>query len=429
MSAGAARLPAGAGAVAHAAMELLRRRLARKAKLFALRPPIIVPLDTDWRTEGNWLGRYGTYFADLGAMRSPKDIDWGAGWRGNGQFIGPRIGSHVTRQLPLIAQGDIIRRWIETLYTADRRMLEMPKPYLDKCWLTGLAPTRALFRRGAEWDDHGEAYPAYWQGPGIYCPLHLPPGLFRLAIYSVNMDGHSGPMRYRDYTCDILYPPQNTPNTGYFAVRAAPRWRVLATRRICDFWGGVWTPFLVRGPVTICIHFGRNYSLNTMVSAVTFSLYAALPMPYSREPPPAALAAHQYQMSVPGPRRIAEMARKCEVPLGFGAVERLPATPAAVEAGALFGGAIDAMRLRNCAVAAGRLSAKARRAMELRKAGWLWQTHRFRAAERLERQAGLVTPRQVELRLKWNEVDSTSGTDGALVRAYMAGHHLWNNKH
>ncbi len=39
--------------------------------------PKVVALDDDWVTEGDWLGRYGRYWACLNAICSPNDYEWG----------------------------------------------------------------------------------------------------------------------------------------------------------------------------------------------------------------------------------------------------------------------------------------------------------------------------------------------------------------
>ena len=40
----------------------------------------VLPLEDDWRTQGQWLGRYGRFWIVLCANWSPKDDEWGAGW-------------------------------------------------------------------------------------------------------------------------------------------------------------------------------------------------------------------------------------------------------------------------------------------------------------------------------------------------------------
>jgi len=418
------RFPAAAAAPTAGELSREKRQFAALvARLAKNRDTTAVALDTDWRTEGNWLGRYGTYFADLCAMISPNDLFWGAGWRGNGLFIEVRDGRHVTRQLRTVAAGDVIRRWIQTLYCRDRRMLELPRPYLDKCFLTGLDPSLSLKHRGAEWDDHGEGYPPTWQGPGIFFLIHIPPGLFRLAIYTVNMDGHSGPMRFRDYTLDISRAPQRIKDTGFFSLSGHTAWPALARRRVENFWGGVWIPFVVRGPVTLCVHLGRNYSLNTMISAVTLSFFNLRPMPYCGPFPSAAEASQFFQRSLPPARGKGAATALDEIPLGFGAIQRLPQPPMEIAADAAFGQIIIAAAALRREMADGSVSGGRKVHLSPPQAArQLWLLHRFRRAETLLDAAGQATPRRIELSLRWDGVDGTDAKDGYLVGRYLRRH-------
>ncbi len=56
--------------------------------------PLVVTLADDWATQGDWLGRYGRYYARLHAMTSPTDYVWGAG--AQDVPFAARIGTHIT---------------------------------------------------------------------------------------------------------------------------------------------------------------------------------------------------------------------------------------------------------------------------------------------------------------------------------------------
>lgn len=234
----------------------------------------VVVLDDDWRTQGDWLGRYGRYWACLSAICSPLDYIWGAGSKPVEYFA--RTGTNC-------AQGDPY--WVHWLYTQDRRSLEMPPIYFHSRVVKGLT-TWQNARRQAEWDDHGEEYPMTQDGPHLYCSLKIPDGLFYLSLYDFNKDGHEGNNRYRDYAVSIRRHLGRT----LADVDESPTQPPLARARIRDFWGGVHKRFLVRGPLKVTIELKRNYSFNTIWASVMLDSVEEYPEPYFgvTNPPPAA---------------------------------------------------------------------------------------------------------------------------------------------
>ena len=102
--------------------------------------PHVAALADDWRTEGDWLGRYGRYWACLCACCSPYDYLWGAGWRPIEYHLG--LGENH-------APGDALRYWVHWKYTDDPRVLELPPTYLDSRIERGLTD-RKHGRREAE---------------------------------------------------------------------------------------------------------------------------------------------------------------------------------------------------------------------------------------------------------------------------------------
>jgi hypothetical protein len=229
--------------------------------------PMIAPLSDDWRTGGDWLGRYGKFWSVLCAICSPSDYQWGAGPLPI--FYSATMGPHHTAD-------DSLRYWVSTLYTQDRRALEIPPVYLDSRVIRGLT-TRDRDRRQASWDDHGEAYPMMQEGPDLYCTLSFPQGVFLMSLYDVNDNGHSGQNRLRDYTVTIKSHHEGTVLQDHGDFDQLP---ILATARINQFWNGVYKRFAVCGPADITIKICRDHSLNTMLSGVMVDLPDESPVPY-----------------------------------------------------------------------------------------------------------------------------------------------------
>ena len=228
--------------------------------------PKVVALDDDWVTEGDWLGRYGRYWACLNAICSPLNYTWGVGWQNVVDF--PQIGLNH-------AKGDTLRYWVQWLYTKNPRVLEMPPTYLDSRVKKGLT-TPDNNRREAEQDDHGEAYPQAMEGPSVYTTLSIPNGLFTLSLYDVNYNGHGSGERDRDYRISI----RTQSNKRFDDISNFASFPELAHGRIQGFWGGVYKRFLVRGPVDLTVEVNRNNSWNTMLPGIMLDLVDETPPPY-----------------------------------------------------------------------------------------------------------------------------------------------------
>jgi len=227
----------------------------------------IVPINDDWQTQGDWLGRYGRYFITLNALCSPYDYPWGAGW--DPVSYNSQIGPHH-------GVGDSLRYWIHWLYTTNPNTLEMPPTFLHSRVLKKLT-TWDVNRRQSEQDDHGEGYPSSYEGPDIYTTMSVPKGLFYLSLYDFNKDGHDGNNRYRDYKISIRPHPVGKPLSFIDHFVDEPE---LAHERLRDFWGGVYKRFLVQGPAQFTIKVGKNNSFNTILAAVTLDLVDEDPPPY-----------------------------------------------------------------------------------------------------------------------------------------------------
>jgi len=381
--------------------------------------PKAVALDDDWLTGGDWLGRYGRYWACLAATFHPipEDYVWGAGWETVDYKL--RMGPHHD-------PGDSLRYWLQWRYTKDPRVLELPAAYLHSRVLKGYT-TWEVGRREAEVDDHGEAYPVTQAGPNVYCTLSVPPGLYYLSLYEFNKDDHDpwGGNRFRDFTLSVR-PHGDVPLEDVAAFPAQPEW---AHGRVRDFWGGVWKRFLVRGPQTLTVEVGRNGSLDTILPAVMLDLVDEDPAPYFQT-----VDAWKAREA----RR--EQERRTLTAQWPTAVRRFqPAASASEAAGRLFD-ALEEKRLTNSAWWATegrryyapllrwyaqpgrRLASSAQTRLSQCLATCHYQLGQYAAWEADQKAAHLTTAREVEKSLRWDGVTpSYSGLGYEIVTAHLAG--------
>ena len=374
--------------------------------------PHVAALADDWRTEGDWLGRYGRYWAALAAFFHPipEDYLWGAGSEPiqYAVMIGP---SH--------APGDSLRYFLEWRYTDDPRVLEMPAAYTHSRVLRHYT-TWAQDRREAEWDDHGEVYPLSMAGPNVYATLTVPNGLYYLSLYDFNKNGHDNGGRVRDYRLSVrVHAGPTLEETRGF--EAQPE---LAHGRIHSFWHGVWKRFLVRGPLSLTVEVNRNYSANTILPAVMLDSVDEDPTPYFHT---------RDQWNAREAERERLRVALTKHPHGF--------SPAATEADAA-GRLLDALnekRLTNSvwwAVEGRRYYAPLlrwyRNASQQPAAGFQsrfdrplatceYQIGRFPLWEKWQHKAGLTTARQIETSLRWDGVtNSYSGLGYQIVSAHQS---------
>jgi ligand-binding sensor domain-containing protein len=212
----------------------------------------------DWKTQGDWCGHYGRIHAILCGTSAPMDhcyfrpIFFGD----IRSFIGPHS-----------RPNDTLRRWVHWLQTDNPKTL--------------YSPTDG-YRRQAEWDDHGEAYPWYNDGPDIwyYFRAEKEAGIFNLGMYFFNKDGHEHGNRCRDYIIEVystqvkwkdweINPLRESKEFAKLGEKMTRESKLLCRTRVRDFWGGVHKSFSVKAPGLYMIKIDRNYSLNTIVSSVT----------------------------------------------------------------------------------------------------------------------------------------------------------------
>jgi hypothetical protein len=208
----------------------------------------------DWKTKGDWLGRTTKNWAIMCAGVSPLDreILMCKDYYRVESFIGPNA-----------TPDDTIRRWCHWIKTDNPNSLWDP--------LNG-------YRRQAEWDDHGEAYPMSKDGPDMWYLLEIRnKGMFRIGMYFFNKDGHQGHNRLRDYLIEVYPSPRTWTVKDFYedwkkhsleAEKTAWLQPPLMRTRMHDFWGGVYKQVLVTGPGNYYVKIDRNYSFNTILSAV-----------------------------------------------------------------------------------------------------------------------------------------------------------------
>ena len=234
--------------------------------------PQVVALDDDWNTRGDWLGRYGKYWAKLSAMirvEDGGDYIWGAGYK--------RVRYH-SRIGPNADKNDAIRYWVHWLYTDNPNTLEIPPVYLHSRVLKGYTNWENN-RRQSEIDDHGEAYDYRKDGPNVYVSLQVPKGDFVMSLYNFNKDGDSGDNRKRDYRVSIR--PHNT-SKSLEDIDDFWQQPELASARFRDFRSSVYKRFLIRGPQQLTIEVNKKYSLNTILAGVMLDEVKEKPAPYFR---------------------------------------------------------------------------------------------------------------------------------------------------
>ena len=196
-------------------------------------------LADDWRTEGDWVGRYGGGYAKLcGMAQGDQDYSLQPGYE-----VSLQVGPHHEAN----AAGPV---WYHTNESTDD-LRDLYDPTIGQ-------------RRDTEDNDFSydiKTYPESYDGPDLWVRVTVPDGVHCLSLYFLNNDSHhKGPNKYRDYDLQIL------PGDGDDATiqAAAP----LARARVTDFWGGVYKQFLVCGPARFVVRIGRDRSFVTKLQAV-----------------------------------------------------------------------------------------------------------------------------------------------------------------
>ncbi len=360
--------------------------------------PQVVEMADDWRTQGDWLGRYGRYSAILCAMCGRQDYIWGAGQYPI-EYL-PELG-------PRHEKGDSNRYWVGNLYTTDRRILEIPPVYMDSRVIKGMT-TREKNRRDSQWDDHGEVYPASLNGPDLYFNMRLPPGYFLLSIYEVNADGHAGKNRARDFRLSVRANSNDVlSDIGGWEFRTE-----LANARVRDFWGGVYKGFAVKGPGKITVKVERNHSLNANITAVFLDEYDETPMPYF-DP---ALVKSISQRKIVGPTDERLDAIRSLFDRYTTKIRSNPLQLATDRGGPY----CLVLRWLDEEIRQGRLLAEQ---CALMRAKCYYALHCFEPFEKAQKQLGLTTAREIEKALQWDRKTNEDSSSGRyVVTDYVTKH-------
>ena len=273
----AVREPRGAAPPTRQQLASLAARLAETIKDGPSKPqPAVVALSDDWRTEGNWLGRYGKFWIDLdGAWARHGAHRYGLLW-GYGT---PWVQFRLRTALPF---RDVVRAWIGTASAANRNSLELPLPFAGLQSANG-ERFSATPRRQSENDDHGEVYNPLSQGPGLLFTLTVPRGWSVLSFYEFNDDGHVGNgTPRRDYRVAVSSHPYSL--RGLIQRSGFRETGGIRTRVVNFAGGGVWKRVMVRGPADVSIRITRNHSFNTILNAVALDWAAEKSPPYFESP-------------------------------------------------------------------------------------------------------------------------------------------------
>ena len=179
--------------------------LANSAKNAPTTQPAAAFVGQDWRTQGDWVGRYGRQTAILCAAHWPLDdyIGHGTDFYDVHADIGP---NHASR--------DVVRRWMSGGNSPHQWSLYNP--------MVG-------HRVQSEWDDHGEAYAKSLHGPDLRAWIEVKtPGEQLVSLYFAGLG------IYRDYLVTVQLARNGT---------EADLSDILANARVTKYRAGVYMQF------------------------------------------------------------------------------------------------------------------------------------------------------------------------------------------
>ena len=194
-------------------------------------------LGDDWRTEGDWVGRYGSSYALLcgldagGVYQLAPDYD-------------------VTVGLGVHNKGGVPQAHVAQDTTNDPRVLYSPTlGHRSEAELNDLSCNRA-------------DYPPDWEGPDLWVDVKIPAGIHCLSLYFTNNDSQETEVlnKFRDYDVQILPWAQDKD--------VVQRSQPVARARVTDFRGGVYKQFILAGPARFIVRIGRNHSFGTKLQGV-----------------------------------------------------------------------------------------------------------------------------------------------------------------
>ena len=240
----------------------------------------------DWSTKGDWCGRYGLTRATLCATNAPMS---------NSEFKAKTVSFRTLSSVPGYPgyQGAVSSYWIQGLMGLNRN-----KGDALRWWVHSIKendnrnilfdPTDSV-RTEAEWDDHGEVYPGFVDGPDIWTVVEVPEGVHEIALYFYNPNGYLSNESRRDYVVEARRHPSTSSlvfqfnNVGDLAIGEQNKWgKVLtaameqwysfpveARTRVSRFAGsGVYKRFMCRKGGIYLFRVCRNGSFNTILNGV-----------------------------------------------------------------------------------------------------------------------------------------------------------------
>jgi hypothetical protein len=234
-------------------------------------------LGEDWRTQGDWLGRYGAQYAALTGMAY------------NSRTIGPwnaELHYSVHYDTGPHFPDSNVYTYIHGYGEKSRKVLLDPMEH------------RRVQAEANDGSFNSNAYPATSEGPDLWVRVQVPAGIHRISLYFVNVDSHSAPNSYRDFVLELKRDPalnveddkavnlpgqQSFDREAMFALEDAP---TLATARVGWFWGPVYKQFIVGGQGTYWIKIVRNHSFVTKLCGVFIDRLQGPPVEKEDQPRP-----------------------------------------------------------------------------------------------------------------------------------------------
>lgn len=240
----------------------------------------------DWATKGDWCGKYGMTRATLCATNAPM---------GNSEFEAKTVPYRTLTSVPGQpgATGALSTYWIQGLMGLNRSNADALRWWVESVRVEGnrnvlFDPTDSV-RTEAEWDDHGEAYPAFVDGPDIWVIVEVPDGVHEIALYFYNPNGYLRNESRRDYLIEARRHPSVSSLQLAFNNRAdieiaqgsrkgkalaasMEQWQsfpVEARSRVSRFAGsGVYHRFMCKKGGVYLFHICRNGSFNTILNGI-----------------------------------------------------------------------------------------------------------------------------------------------------------------
>ena len=194
----------------------------------------------DWRTGGDWVGRYGGSLAllcglDTGYYQLEQDFEATVS-------IGPHNKAGSTNPGQYVAHDT----------TDSRRALYSP------------SLGHRVEAESNDFSNNRDTYPPDWEGPDLWVDVKVPAGVHCLSLYFVNNDEQSGTEnaynKLRDYDLQVL-----AWNDSRDVIQKS---QPLARARVTDFAGGVYKEFIVAGPARFVVRVGRDRSFCTKLQGV-----------------------------------------------------------------------------------------------------------------------------------------------------------------